>query len=103
MGKVISSSVRFPKARVKKEPAINGDGRTRVKYSAAVCPSKAKPRAICQAPPKPRLHHVQVPKIGNRARRTRRNGDPPSPRLRWAGRARGRIGEELFQSPLNAF
>src|SRR4030095_15803174 len=68
----MSSSVRFPNARAKNAPAMSGDGRTNVKYRAAVSPNSARPRAICQAPPIPKLHQVHVPKTGNSASKIRR-------------------------------
>src|SRR5258708_19657131 len=66
------NSVRFPKASAQNAPAMKGHGRAKVKYNAPTSPSNAKPRAICQEPPNPRLHHVQVPKMGNSARIMRR-------------------------------
>src|SRR5213079_2342087 len=63
MGKQSTSSVRLPRARAKKAPAKNGRNSTRTKYKAAIWPRRARPSAICQAPPKPRLHQVHVPKI----------------------------------------
>src|SRR4030095_5656432 len=69
------NSVRFPKASAKNAPATKGDDRTKGKYSAPASPSSAHPRVICQEPPNPRLHHVQVPKMGNSARTIRRLTD----------------------------
>src|SRR5205814_9049264 len=63
MGKQSTSSVRLPRARAKKAPAKNGRNSTRTKYKATIWPRRARPSGICQAPPKPRLHQVHVPKI----------------------------------------
>src|SRR5437870_5924776 len=63
MGRQSTSSVRLPRARAKNAPAKNGRNSTRTKYKVAIWPRRARPSAICQAPPKPRLHQVHVPKI----------------------------------------
>src|SRR5437764_1180464 len=72
MGKIRTNSVRFPKARTKNAPAMKERGRERAKNNDPISPSKDKPKAICQAPANPRLHHVQVPKTEKSARRIRR-------------------------------